>query len=674
MQEKHEHTNALINETSPYLLQHAHNPVNWYPWGDEAFAKAKKENKLVLISIGYSACHWCHVMEHESFEDSSVAKIMNENFICIKVDREERPDVDAIYMDAVQKLTGRGGWPLNCFALPDGRPFYGGTYFPKDNWMKLLPQLSDSYKNDQKKIEQYAENLTKGIKDEDNFSVHSGELEFSKKYVSRIVENWKELMDNENGGRNGSPKFPLPNNYEFLLQYAHLYKDKKIMDFVNLSLTKMAYGGIFDQVTGGFARYSTDIHWKAPHFEKMLYDNGQLVSLYSRAFQKTKNPLYQEVVEKTIQFLEEELTDKTGCFYSALDADSEGEEGKYYVWKKEELIALLGDKFSIAKEYYNINSYGLWEHGNYILIRDKSKVETAKKLNISVEELDKEIKSINSVLKKERKNRIMPGLDDKTLTSWNSIMCKGLLDAYQVFGNEKYLALAEKNMNFILDKMQTPQGELLRTYKKGKSKINGFLEDYSFTIQALLALYENTQNENWLVKATELTDKAIELFYSSEKKMFYYTPKNGEALISRKIEMQDNVIPSSNSSMANALFILGEFLDSNSYKNMADEMLKNVYDYMPNYGSGFSNWGILLMNRSNNFYEIAVTGKNYKEMISKWNEHYIPNKILLGASKKSNLPLLEGKFINKDGSIFVCVDKACKMPTSDFETALKLIE
>ena len=674
MQKKHTYTNSLINETSPYLLQHAYNPVSWYPWGKEAFDKAKKEDKLVLISIGYSACHWCHVMEHESFEDSTVAQLMNDNFICIKVDREERPDVDQIYMDAVQKITGSGGWPLNCFALPDGRPFYGGTYFPKDNWMKLLSQLSDAYKKDKKKIEGYAENLTKGIVQEDNFKGKTGNIEFDKKDVSKIVDNWKKNMDLVYGGNNGSPKFPLPNNYEFLLHYAHLHKDTSVMNYVHFSLEKMAYGGIFDQVSGGFARYSTDVHWKVPHFEKMLYDNGQLVSLYSRAFQQSKNPLYKEVVEKTIQFLEEELTDKENCFYSALDADSEGEEGKYYVWTKEELKQLLGGKFAIAKSYYNVNNYGYWEHDNYILIRNKSKKEVAKEFNISIDKLDKEVTKINSILKKERLNRIMPGLDDKTLTSWNAIMCRGLLDACQVFGETKYLALAEKNMNFILAKMQTKNGELLRTYKNGKSKINGFLEDYSFTIEALIALYENTQDEKWLDKANILTQKTIELFFDKKSKMFFYTPKNAEALISRKIEIQDNVIPSSNSSMAKALFLLGEYLDSNSYKNMADEMLTNIYDYMPNYGPSFSNWGILLMNRSNNFYEIAVTGSDYKELIEKWNEQYIPNKILLGAKQKSNLPLLKGKFINKKGAIFVCVNKACKLPTTEFKKAFQLIK
>ena len=350
MKSEHAHTNALINETSPYLLQHAHNPVNWYAWGDEAFAKAKSEDKLVLISIGYSSCHWCHVMEHESFEDSAVAKLMNDKFVCIKVDREERPDVDQIYMNAVQLMTGRGGWPLNCFALPDGRPVYGGTYFPKNDWVTLLEDISTNYKLDKPKFEEYASNLTEGIKQSELIKTPVTNSKINEATLTEFVSVWESSFDYKEGGPDRAPKFPIPNNFEFLMAYAHLNKDQKLMDYVDLTLHKMALGGIYDQVGGGFARYSTDIKWKVPHFEKMLYDNGQLVSLYSQAYQRTKSPIYKHAVYQTVEWLTREMMTEEGAFMSALDADSDGEEGKFYVWSKEELKAeLTADEYELTK-------------------------------------------------------------------------------------------------------------------------------------------------------------------------------------------------------------------------------------------------------------------------------------------------------------------------------------
>jgi len=383
MPEQYKYTNNLINETSPYLLQHAHNPVNWYAWNKETLELAKKENKLIIISIGYSSCHWCHVMEHESFENEEVAKVMNENFISIKVDREERPDIDQVYMNAVQLMTGRGGWPLNCIALPDGRPIWGGTYFPKENWINALNQLADLYKNTPEKAIEYAEKLTEGVKNSELVHFKKTHTENTFSNLNLAVQKWEATMDFDLGGRKGAIKFPMPNNYEFLLRYAVQAKDTKILDYVNTTLTNMAYGGIYDQVGGGFARYSTDKKWHIPHFEKMLYDNGQLVSLYSKAFQATKNELYKNTVYHTLNFIERELTSDEGAFYSSLDADSnntknELEEGAYYVWEKEELKTLLGSDFKLFSDYYNINNYGLWENNNYVLIRKSS----AKQRNI----------------------------------------------------------------------------------------------------------------------------------------------------------------------------------------------------------------------------------------------------------------------------------------------------
>ena len=426
----HSYTNSLINESSPYLLQHAHNPVDWYPWGKEALDKAKKENKLLLISIGYAACHWCHVMEHESFEDTVVAKIMNQNFINIKIDREERPDIDQIYMNAVQLMTGRGGWPLNCIALPDGRPVWGGTYFPKENWVDALNQISKIYNDDPKKLEEYATKLTEGVQKSDLITLNTTQASFSKIELDTIVEKWKKYMDFDLGGSVGSPKFPIPSNFEFLLRYAKQTNNQEIDLYVNNSLSKMAMGGIYDQVGGGFARYSVDSKWHIPHFEKMLYDNGQMVSLYSNAYLATKNPLYKTTVYETIQFIERELLDKSGGFYSSLDADSnndkgELEEGIFYVWSEAELKEVIKDDFPLFKDYYNISSEWKWEHENYNLHRTKSDKEIIDTHQISGKELKEKVKNWKSILLKQREKRSRPRLDDKILTSWNALMLKG---------------------------------------------------------------------------------------------------------------------------------------------------------------------------------------------------------------------------------------------------------
>ena len=380
VEKQYKHTNALVNETSPYLLQHAHNPVDWYPWNEQTLDKAKVEGKLLLISIGYSACHWCHVMEHESFEDAEVAKIMNDNFICIKVDREERPDIDQIYMTAVQLMNQRGGWPLNCVALPNGKPFWGGTYFRKEDWKKQILGLANAYKTEPNRAIEFADRLSLGIQQVENIGLNTEEVNFTWKDLNNMVSPWTERFDNTEGGTNGAPKFPMPNAYHFLLKYAHLANNKEVLNHVEITLDKMAFGGIYDQIGGGFSRYSVDKLWKAPHFEKMLYDNGQLVSLYSDAFLKFQKPLYKEVVFETLDFIERELMAENGAFYSALDADSEGEEGKFYVWNETQLKLFIREDFDIFKDYYNVNSKGLWEHGNYILLRKKTKKQIAKSI------------------------------------------------------------------------------------------------------------------------------------------------------------------------------------------------------------------------------------------------------------------------------------------------------
>ena len=678
MSQKHKYTNDLINETSPYLLQHAHNPVNWHAWNKETLELAKKENKLLLISIGYAACHWCHVMEHESFEDSTVAAIMNKNFINVKVDREERPDVDQIYMNAVQLMTGRGGWPLNCIALPDGRPIWGGTYFPKENWMKAIIQIADLYKNEPAKVEDYATKLTEGIKQSDIIPFNKEDAKFTKIELDSAITNWQSLIDTKNGGRNGAPKFPMPNNLQFLLRYGVQTNNTNLIDYVNTSLTQMAYGGLFDQVGGGFARYSVDDHWHIPHFEKMLYDNAQLVDLYSNAYLVTKNPLYKEIVYETTAFIERELYNDIGAFYSSLDADSlteddELEEGTYYVWTKEELQKLLGDDFELFSKYYNINSYGKWEGDKYHLIRKMSKQNFTEKNDIAIDELNKKINRWKDILFVEREKRERPRLDDKTLTSWNALMLKAYVRAYAVFDEDHYLKIALKNAHFIVNHQFKEDGGLFRNYKNNKSTIEAYLEDYATVIDAFINLYEVTLDENWLRTAKQLTDYVFDHFYDEQNKMFFFTSDKEKDLITRKIEIDDNVIPSSNSIMAINLFKLGHYFSNKNYSSNASAMLNNVKTNAIKYGGGASNWLILYNNYLGDYYEIAISGSEAIEKLKEINKAYIPNKLIVGSTKNSDLPLLEYKFSENETTIYVCVDGACKLPVKETEKALKQI-
>lgn len=679
MPEDHQYTNELINETSPYLLQHAHNPVNWYAWNKETLDLAKKENKLLLISIGYSACHWCHVMEHESFEDSTVAAIMNEHFINVKVDREERPDVDQIYMNAVQLLTGRGGWPLNCVALPDGRPIWGGTYFPKDNWVNALKQLAELYKNEPEKAEEYASKLTEGIKQSDLISFNTEKASFTISELESAIKNWEQFMDFKNGGRMGAPKFPMPNNFQFLLRHAFQTKNSKILDYVNTTLTQMAYGGIYDHIGGGFARYSVDGHWHIPHFEKMLYDNAQLVTLYSNAYLVSKNPLYKQVVYETTQFVERELYNEIGAFYSSLDADSktktgELEEGVYYIWTKEELQNILNDDFELFSKYYNVNSYGKWEKDTYHLIRKISDKKFSKKYNLSEKELLGKVTHWKKVLLKEREKRNKPRLDDKTLTSWNALMLKAYTKAYTVFENDHFLKMALKNAHFLINKQIKEDGGLYRNYKNDKSTIEAYLEDYATVVDAFISLYEATLDENWLQTAKQLTDYSFDHFYDDQSKMFFFTSDKETNLITRKIEVDDNVIPSSNSIMANNLFKLGHYYENKNYSNNAKIMLNNVKNKTIEYGGGASNWLNLYTNYIGDFYEIAIVGENANDKLKEFNQNYIPNKLIVGSTKESKLPLLQFKYTKNETTIFVCVDGACQLPVNETKKALKQIK
>jgi Highly conserved protein containing a thioredoxin domain len=667
------YTNELIHETSPYLLQHAHNPVNWQPWGEKALNQAKSENKLLLISIGYSACHWCHVMEHESFEDETVAQIMNDHFVCIKIDREERPDIDHIYMTAAQLLTGRGGWPLNCIALPDGRPIWGGTYFPKESWIQALEAVSKFCAENPEKTEEYASKLQEGIEQNSLIPISKENSAIDPLLLTTILKKWQDYFDIKNGGTKGAPKFMLPNNWQFLLRVGMQFQDQSILDQVKLTLQKMALGGLYDQIGGGFARYSTDEIWKVPHFEKMLYDNAQLLRLYSEAWQVDPNPLYKQVVSETVGFLKREMLSPENGFYSALDADSEGIEGKFYTWTKTELQQLIGDDFELFSDYYNINSVGYWEQDQYILMRTETDESFAENHQISIDELQSKIQSWKSNLRAERETRIRPGLDDKILASWNAITISGLISCYKAFGEQEYLDLALANATFLKERMISSDGEIFHSYKNHQAKIFGFLEDYAFTIEACVVLFEVTGEKSWLELAQQLTERSIAQFYDQENMFFYFTSEKQTELITRTVEVYDNVIPSSNSVMARNLFRLSYLLDRPDYKKIAQDMLERMTGNMAEYPSEYNNWAQLFLDFTTNHKEVVVVGADAIELLKKLNKHYLPNVIFCASTTACDLPLLKNRYVSGKTLIYICENNSCLLPVESSEEAIHLL-
>jgi len=679
--------NELHLETSPYLLQHANNPIHWKAWNANTLELAKNQNKLIIISIGYSACHWCHVMEHESFEDNEVATTMNAHFISIKIDREERPDIDAVYMKAVQIMTGHGGWPMNVVTLPDGRPIWGGTYFRKNDWINSLERLQEIYTEQPQTILDYAEKLYEGLQSLSIISKNDSENNFNFEILDSLVSKWQKSFDWEFGGMARAPKFMMPTNYEFLLRYGYLTNNQSLLDFVNLTLTKMAFGGLFDTVDGGFSRYSVDLKWHVPHFEKMLYDNGQLVSLYANAYKLTGNKLYKEVIEKTLHFVEKEWLTIEGSFYSAFDADSlnvdnQLEEGAFYVWTKPELQRLLQEDFDLFSVVFNVNAFGFWEHENYVLIQNQSLEEIAKQENISLETLTLKKKYWEQILYTEREKRSKPRLDDKCLTSWNAIMLKGYVEAYKALGNPNYLDIALRNADYIIKNCWNPEGNLKHSYKNGtrgraeqsiaKATINGFLEDYAHLIQAFISLYEVTFDENWLQNAKQLTDYTFDNFYDEKAQFFSFTSNQDDPLITNHFEVEDNVIPASNSVMAEALFKLGIYFENSYYEKICRQMVQNIVPTV-DYPSAFSNWLNVLLHFSEHNKELAICGIKALEYLEKLNKNYLPNMIIAGGVSVSKLPFLENRFSDKETLFYLCQNKTCDIPTSDFKKITKEI-
>jgi uncharacterized protein len=666
--------NRLIYSTSPYLLQHAYNPVDWFEWGEEALAKASNENKPILVSIGYSSCHWCHVMEREVFEKEDIAGIMNEYMVCIKVDREERPDIDSIYMEAVQAMGVNGGWPLNVFLTPDQKPFYGGTYFPPDQWINVIRGVHKAFGERRSEVDTSANELANLLATQDT-SHFKKVYEFKdlKADVDKMFSRLAGSFDKNWGGLDKAPKFIMPSVWLWMLRYYHLTKNIEALNHLQTTLQRIAWGGIYDQIGGGFARYSVDAYWFAPHFEKMLYDNAQLISLYSEAYAVTRDPLFRDVVTETFEWLQAEMMHPGGAFYSALDADSEGEEGKFYVWKKSELDEVLKEDAEIFCDFFNVKSAGNWEHGNNILIRTQAESPFLQKTNMGSEAWAQKLKALKEKLLAVRDKRIRPGLDDKIITSWNAMTIAGLTDAYKYIGDERFLNTALRAMKFLENELM--DGPVIyRSFKGKRSTTKGFLDDYAYVIQACVRLYEVTFDEYWIRRAESLMQYTVDHFHDKEDGLFYYTSSEGETLIARRKEIFDNVIPSSNSVMVQNLFRLGTILDNEGWKRLAEAIttpLAHLITQEPNY---MSNWGIGYSEIKKGLAEVVFVGDDAKTMLHDLFQQYQPFAVTMGTARESKLPLIEGKTaIGGKSTIYVCYNKTCQKPVHDVPSALELI-
>ena len=680
---KHKYTNHLIHEKSPYLLQHAHNPVDWYPWGKEALEKAQRENKLLIISIGYAACHWCHVMERESFEDTAVAALMNEHFVSIKVDREERPDVDDVYMTACQLVSRRGcGWPLNAFALPDGRPIWAGTYFPKDQWMRILQHFADKWRDNPQELIQYADNLTQHIRSMDIVPVDvldAEPSEWSADFLQQATQRIWSSMDMHLGGRAGQPKFPMPINLRYLMRYSYHTNDPMAEKAWRVTLRKMAQGGIFDQVGGGFARYSVDERWHVPHFEKMLYDNAQLISVYADAYRISGDSFYLDIAERSVEFVQRELRSPEGAYYSSLDADSEGEEGRFYVWTYDEVKELFGegDTLHIVCDYYGITKEGNWEAGKNVLYIATDLQSLAEKYHSTPSHIREVLEQARHRLFEARQARTRPATDDKILTSWNALMLDAFVAMFRATSNTQYREAAEQLYAFLKKHMWREGGRLYRNYKDGHAGIEAFLDDYANLAQALLHLYEITFNKQYLHDARVLVQYVYDHFVDPNDVLFYYTSDLSDALFTRKKEMEDNVIPSSNSVMAEVLYRLGTMLDSAQYRRRSQKMLHRIVPDIAQtaYPMYFTGWLWVYADQVWHPYEIVITGPKADALRDALMRKYIPHAVFLGSHEREDeLSLLKDKWIDGKNTIFVCVDKVCKLPVHSVEDALPMIK
>jgi len=674
--------NQLQFETSPYLLQHAHNPVNWYPWGEEALNLAKQENKPILVSIGYAACHWCHVMERESFEDEATAAYMNAHFVNIKIDREERPDLDHIYMDAVQSMTGSGGWPLNVFLTTDQQPFYGGTYFPpkrmhnRPSWMEILQGIHKNYVENNETILQQAEGLTNHLLKSNAFGInHTSEKDaptsYMEEHLHTIAENILLQADTEDGGFGNAPKFPQTFSIIYLLRNHHFFNDESSLNQALLSLNKMIWGGIYDQLGGGFARYSTDRQWQVPHFEKMLYDNALLIMAISEAYQLTNNEHYKSTIQQTMQFIQREMTHTNNGFFSAIDADSEGVEGKFYTWSKAELDELLGEDAALFCTYYQVEAAGNWhegmhEHPHTNILWTTHYPEPGEKAIIE---------KCAEKLMAARNKRIRPQLDDKILLGWNALMITACCKAYAAIGEQTYLDMAIRNIAFLENNLQDrATGCWNHTFKNGQAKIPAFLDDYAYLIQSYIHLQEVTGNSAFLLKAKALTQLVIQQFSEADTGFFYFTPQFQTDILIRKKEVYDGATPSGNAVMCYNLLYLSVLFDEPEWKNRAELLIRSLQHAIIKHPTSFGVSAAVLQQMVIGTQEIVLTGTEANKYISRINKVYLPNKVLQTAVTSENaaaFPMLSNKSFDKEPVVFyLCENYTCKKPLTSFDDFL----
>src|SRR5215203_3268555 len=670
MQSPKQYTNKLIEETSPYLLQHAHNPVDWYPWGDEAFAKARTEDKPLLVSIGYSACHWCHVMEHESFEDEATARLMNENFVNIKVDMEERPDVDQIYMTFVQLTTGRGGWPMNVFITPDKIPFFGGTYFPPaprynmPSWPQILVSISDAWREKRDELLRSANDILGELR-RVGISEYSS-APFSTDQLDTAFQSFARSFDRTNGGFGGAPKFPPSMSLEFLLRYWKRTGDESALEMVRFTARKMAEGGIFDQLGGGFHRYTVDAIWLVPHFEKMLYDNSQLIKIYLHLFQITRDDFFRRVAVDTLEYAKREMLDPAGGFYSSQDADSEGEEGKFFVWTPAEIVEVVGEEDArIFSFLYDVSEEGNFEEKNILQVI-YTRESAARALKIDASTLEDVLERCRKKLFEHREARVKPFRDEKILTAWNGLMLSAFAKAAAVLGSDDYLEVARRNADFLLESLQR-DGRLLRTWKDGKAKLNAYIEDYANLADGLIELYQTSGEFRYLSEAKRLADLMITEFWDEESGGFFFTSGDHEELIVRNKDFYDNATPSGNSAAADVLLRLAKFYGDEKYERFASTTLRLAAPQIKRYPGGFGRALSAVEFRISRVKEVVIVGARGNELEQAVRSQYLPNTVIaVSETPSADLPLLDNReAIDGNPTAYVCEDFVCQRPVTD---------
>ncbi|MEE3245785.1 MAG: thioredoxin domain-containing protein [Bacteroidota bacterium] len=670
-QETHKYTNQLIEETSPYLLQHAHNPVDWQPWSDAAFAQAKEENKLVVVSIGYSSCHWCHAMEEETFSQEDVAQVMNQNFINIKVDREERPDVDQVYMKAVQLITGKGGWPLNVIVLPDGKPLYGGTYHKKDEWLQLLNSLSKTYAEKPEQAAAFAQRLTTGIQEEQQQAAANTSVQYRPELIETLFNTYQQEWDMENGGRKGFEKFMLPAHLNLLLDYVSLTQDAKSKACLEQTLDAIAMRGVYDHVSGGFFRYSVDPLWKIPHFEKMLSDNAQLISVYARAYTLFDKPIYRQRAEETITFLNNQFKTKDGSFIAALDADSDGKEGGYYLYNTNQLDKAITTEKELFDAYYTKEPLSRFETDILHLYPTQTDAAFAASHKLSAEQVGQLITQWKSELQQMRSTRSLPRADDKIIVPWNAMMISGLVAAAHSFEQPHYLKQAEKLYSVLMENAYK-NGTLMHSYKAHSDVAPAFLDDYVFMSQATLDLFSSTTNTEYLDTLNQLINDTQTHFKDANSP--FYTFNTGDELITNIITTNDGVQPSANALLAQLLFKLGHLNYNTAYLEQAKAMLLAMHDNLKEQPWSYTQWLALAVQHSYPFYEIAVVGPDAVQRIDEFSRQPVANRLLIGTTVDSELPLFESRFVPEKTYIYVCEGRACKLPVTTVAQALKQLE